>query len=108
MKAVPDYVKNHLKSLGFGDDSEVFYQQESKELQNRSIERILGREDDHGVLCVRTGIHTGRSPKDRFIVEDSITKDKVHWGAINKPFPADAFDVLLKRLFTFSKVARFL
>lgn len=103
MEAVPNSVKTHLKSLGFGDDSEVFYQQTPKELQSRSIERILGTEDENGVLCVRTGIHTGRSPKDRFIVEDSITKDKVHWGAINKPFAAADFDALFKKVIHFFK-----
>lgn len=36
-------------------------------------------------FSVETGCRTGRSPADRFIVEDDLTKSTVHWGAVNKP-----------------------
>ena len=56
----------------------------------------MGVLTDGGVLSVNTGKFTGRSPKDRFIVEDEITQDKVWWGEINKPFPEQNFDLLQK------------
>ncbi len=40
---------------------------------------------DSGALAVSTGTFTGRSPKDRFLVEDALTRDRVDWGAINQP-----------------------
>jgi phosphoenolpyruvate carboxykinase (ATP) len=50
-----------------------------------------------GALVVRTGKRTGRSPKDRFIVEDDLTREAVDWGAVNKPFSSEAFGALLEK-----------
>jgi phosphoenolpyruvate carboxykinase (ATP) len=38
-----------------------------------------------------------RSPKDRFIVKDEITTDTVDWGAVNKPFEEDQYQLIKKR-----------
>ena len=50
-----------------------------------------------GALVVRTGKRTGRSPKDRFIVDNEVTKEAVDWGTGNKPFSSDAFGALLNK-----------
>src|SRR5581483_11375304 len=44
------------------------------------------------------GKHTGRTPKDKFTVNDAITADKVAWGAVNQPFESEKFDALLGRV----------
>ena len=51
-----------------------------------------GHLTDTGALMCDTGKFTGRSPQDRFIVEDEVTKDKVWWGNINKPISPENFD----------------
>ena len=51
-----------------------------------------------GALVSETGKRTGRSPKDKFTVKDAITENKVEWGAVNLPFPADKFDALYDRV----------
>ncbi|MGP4072963.1 phosphoenolpyruvate carboxykinase (ATP) [Piscibacillus sp. B03] len=59
------------------------------------VERILSREEgmltSTGAVRATTGKYTGRSPKDKFIVEDEETKDKVDWGSVNQPISEDIF-----------------
>jgi phosphoenolpyruvate carboxykinase (ATP) len=51
-----------------------------------------------GALSVSTGTFTGRSPKDRFIVKDKITKDMVWWGPVNSPLSPADFDRVYGRM----------
>lgn len=80
----------------------VHYQLSPEELHYDTIEHDLGTETNSGALAINTGKFTGRSPKDRFIVRDEVTRDKVWWGDINIPFDADKFDKL------YAKVASYL
>lgn len=64
-------------------------------LQKLVVEKGMGTETKNGTLCINTGKFTGRSPKDRFLVKDDYTKDKVWWGRVNKPLDPDNF----KRLY---------
>ena len=75
-------------------DAKVRYNLSPEELHQITIEKGQGVEVNSGALAVNTGEFTGRSPKDRFIVKDEITQDKIWWGDINKPFSADNFDAL--------------
>ena len=78
--------------------SKIFYQLSSDELQKATLDNNHGVQVSSGALAVNTGEFTGRSPKDRFIVKDEITKDKVWWGDINIPFEPFKFDKLLNRV----------
>ena len=49
-----------------------------------------------GALAIETGEFTGRSPKDRFLVEDETTANRVDWGSINQPMSSEAFQNLLQ------------
>ena len=77
-------------------DSKIYYNLSPEELYKDTINNKMGVLTDGGVLSVNTGKFTGRSPKDRYIVEDEITQDKVWWGEINKPFSEQNFDLLQK------------
>jgi phosphoenolpyruvate carboxykinase (ATP) len=76
----------------------VKYQLSSEQLHNETLEKGQGKEASSGALAVHTGEFTGRSPKDRFIVKDDVTRDKVWWGNINIPFPTDMFDRLYDKV----------
>ena len=62
-----------------------------------AIRRGEGILAENGALCVRTGARTGRSPKDRFIVDRPEVTGHVDWGAINQPVGQDAFESLWSR-----------
>uniref|UniRef100_UPI0040476BBA phosphoenolpyruvate carboxykinase (ATP) n=1 Tax=Mariniflexile sp. TaxID=1979402 RepID=UPI0040476BBA len=79
-------------------NAKVKYQLTPEQLHEIAIEKGQGVEASSGALAVNTGEFTGRSPQDRFIVKDDITKDKVWWGNINIPFDADKFDSLYDKV----------
>lgn len=55
-----------------------------KDLIKQSIVDSLGEAGPEGALLVKTGVCTGRSTKERFLVEHPETKDSFFWGSINK------------------------
>lgn len=69
-----------------------------EELTKITVEKNLGIIASNGALAINTGEFTGRSPKDRFIVKDDITKDAVWWGDINVPFDSEKFDKLYDKV----------
>ncbi len=76
----------------------IYFQLNPAELVEEALKRNEGVLADNGALAVDTGEFTGRSPKDRFIVEDEITRDTVWWGKVNINFSADKFDSLLQKV----------
>lgn len=79
-------------------DAKVNYQLSPEQLHNSTISKEQGVEASSGSLAVNTGEFTGRSPKDRFIVKDDVTKDRVWWGNINIPFDSDKFESLYNKV----------
>jgi phosphoenolpyruvate carboxykinase (ATP) len=61
----------------------------------RAGEGVIAAE---GPLVVRTGKHTGRSPEDKFIVEEPSSRDKIWWGKVNRPISEEHYDRLRARL----------
>lgn len=82
-------------------NASVHYQLSPEELHKITLEKNMGKEASSGALAVNTGEFTGRSPKDRFIVRDAITADKVWWGDINKPFDPEKFDALYDKVIAY-------
>jgi phosphoenolpyruvate carboxykinase (ATP) len=66
------------------------------------IETALGRGEArraaNGALVAYTGARTGRSPKDKFTVDDPLTHASVDWGKVNVPFSPQRFEALLDRV----------
>ncbi|WP_342045065.1 phosphoenolpyruvate carboxykinase (ATP) [Bacillus sp. OTU530] len=93
--------------------STVTAQIELHELLNRSnaqvqlsvsqlIEKVLMREEgtltSTGAVSVATGTYTGRSPKDKFIVKEASTADKIDWGPVNQPISQQHFERLYTKV----------
>jgi phosphoenolpyruvate carboxykinase (ATP) len=63
-----------------------------------SLRRREGRLSADGALMVETGIHTGRSVQDKFVVDEpSVTKD-IWWGKINQKMAPEKFSILKARV----------
>ncbi len=78
--------------------SKIFENLSVEELISESLKRGEGEIAANGALLVKTGKRTGRSPLDRFIVNDDGTKDSVDWGEVNRPFESEAFDNLWNKV----------
>ncbi|HEY6609396.1 MAG TPA: phosphoenolpyruvate carboxykinase (ATP) [Candidatus Limnocylindria bacterium] len=70
-------------------------------LYEHAIRSGEGLVSAHGSLVVRTGRHTGRSPKDKFVVREPSSSDKVWWGEVNQPLDEARYDGLRARLMTY-------
>ncbi len=80
---------------------ELKSQLSSQELVEEAIQRGEGTLTSTGALMCSTGTFTGRSPKDKFIVLDDLTRNAVHWGSINQPFDPNHFEALLSKMIYF-------
>jgi phosphoenolpyruvate carboxykinase (ATP) len=73
----------------------------------RLIEKILNRNEgvltSTGAIRALTGAYTGRSPKDKFFVEEAQTIGKIDWGTVNRPFSEAAFDKLYTKVTDYLK-----
>ncbi|MFL5726954.1 MAG: phosphoenolpyruvate carboxykinase (ATP) [Chloroflexota bacterium] len=68
------------------------------ELYEDAIRAGEGMIASDGPLVVRTGRHTGRSPKDKFVVREPSSAAKVWWGEVNQPISEEHYDRLRGRL----------
>lgn len=66
------------------------------------IELIISRKEgvlsSTGALSVKTGKFTGRSPDDKYIVDDEVTHYTVDWGKVNHPISEENFDRIFRRM----------
>ena len=64
------------------------------------MEHVIKREEGilsaNGCVVVKTGDRTGRSPKDKFLVDHPNSRDNIDWGKVNQPFSEEQFDTALE------------
>ncbi len=68
------------------------------QLVEHGLARREGALASSGAFVAETGKHTGRSPKDRFIVQQGGPAVKVDWGSVNQPIEPAVFDALAQRI----------
>ncbi|MFC5733471.1 phosphoenolpyruvate carboxykinase (ATP) [Cytobacillus gottheilii] len=71
------------------------------------VEKVLKRGEgvltSTGAVRATTGTYTGRSPKDKYIVEEASAIDKIDWGPVNQPISEEAFSRLYDKVLTYLK-----
>jgi phosphoenolpyruvate carboxykinase (ATP) len=92
-----------LDAYGIKSPARVYWNLNTPELYEETARRSEGVLSNHGVLLVDTGEHTGRSAKDKAIVREPGSEDKVFWGDVNKDFPQDKFNALKERMMAHAK-----
>lgn len=73
------------------------------QLMAEAVKRGEGRLTKEGALLIETGQYTGRSPKDRFIVRDEVTKNTVAYGKTNLPMEEEVYEHLLGKVKDYMK-----
>ena len=97
-------ISNQLKKIGIIDPLEVIYNPSFDKLyEEETLSELTGYEKsqktEYGALNVKTGIYTGRSPRDKYIVKDKTTEDNFWWTSTdrkndNKPISQEVWEDL--------------
>ena len=87
-----------LDIQGVVDTGQVFWNLPPAELYEHALRAGEGSLAVNGALVCTTGKHTGRSPNDKFIVEQAESKNEIWWGKVNKPISESHFDSLHRRV----------
>jgi phosphoenolpyruvate carboxykinase (ATP) len=71
--------------------AKINYQTPIAEIISQTVIMKQGTIADNGALCVNTGKFTGRSPENKYFVEDEITRNTIDWGGFNHPIAEGTF-----------------
>jgi len=86
-----------LDTIGI-KSNQIHYQLSPSDLIEQTLNRKEGVLSNSGALVIQTGEYTGRSPKDKFIVKDGLTSDKVNWNEFNIPIEEKYFDSMYEKM----------
>jgi phosphoenolpyruvate carboxykinase (ATP) len=84
--------KHGLEALGIDRGAETHWNLPTPVLYEHAVRRGEGLVAHLGPLVVDTGSHTGRSPNDKFFVDEPSSRDNLWWGPFNKPISEAHFD----------------
>ncbi len=87
-----------LEKLGITEPKIVYRNLEPAVLTEKALARGEGQLTATGALAVLTGKYTGRSPKDKFIVDSEGVHDKIAWGSVNVPTTRGTYQAIRKEM----------
>src|SRR5215204_2815573 len=94
---------NELESYGIKEPARIYWNLNTPELYEEIARRNEGILSNHGAILVDTGEHTGRAAKDKAIVRERGSEDKVFWGDVNKNISQEKFNALKERMMVHAK-----
>ena len=97
--AAPRSVSEYgLEEHGLRPEGPVHWNLSPAELYEQALARGEGRMVHMGGFASVTAPHTGRSPNDKFIVQEASTREDVHWGTVNRSLSEEAYRDLRARV----------
>lgn len=81
-----------IEKLGIIHPKAVYRNLSPAALTQAALRRGEGVLSDTGAIVVNTGKYTGRSPKDKYIVDSEGVHDQINWGSVNVPISREAFN----------------
>jgi phosphoenolpyruvate carboxykinase (ATP) len=94
-------MENGLEAHGIRNVKAVHWNLPTSALYEQIVSRGEGLIAHLGPMVVRTGVYTGRSPRDKFIVKEPSSAHHISWGPENQPLELEKFDLLHYRLLAF-------
>ncbi len=85
-----------IEKLGIQNVGKLFYNLSYDELIKHELDNGECALADNGATMVDTGIFTGRSPKDKFFVDQEPSNKYVGWGAVNQKISKENYEELYK------------
>ena len=80
-----------LNAHGITPSGDVYWNQTAEALIELAVERGEGHFSAHRALVTETGERTGRSPNDKYIVDESTTSEDINWGDVNVSTDLETF-----------------
>lgn len=96
-----NYPTYGLEALGLKNLGRVYHNLSVPQLVEWALARGEGRLASNGALVVETGKYTGRSPKDKFIVDEPSSRDEIDWNHLNVPISEENFQRLYHRVLAY-------
>ncbi|MCZ7542253.1 MAG: phosphoenolpyruvate carboxykinase (ATP) [Anaerolineae bacterium] len=90
-----------LKNHGFYNLGRIYWNLVTPALYEQVVRFREGIIAHLGPIVVRTGDHTGRSPRDKFTVREPSSEEHIWWGDINRPFAPEQYENLKKRMMAY-------
>lgn len=87
-----------LSKLGIFNQKNIKRNLPVEDLAKDIVDNKEGVIGFRGSIMVDTGIYTGRSPKDKYIVEEESSNGKIWWGDVNKKISNDIFEKLYDKV----------
>ncbi len=94
----PVHSRHGVEEQGLSDPRNVYWNLPPARLYEEAVRRGEARISADGALICHTGEFTGRSPNDKFVVEEPGTSSEIWWGKVNQPISSPAFDNLLHKV----------
>jgi len=96
-------VAQSLDDLGFRNTGTVHWNLNMPQLVEMALRRGEGQIAEGGPLVVRTGVHTGRSVNDKFIVREASSEKHIWWGSTNRAYERPNFETVKRRMLAYAQ-----